>query len=373
MKFLAFSFGVVLCLSILLLSGCDRADSVKEISETRLVDEPVTVPANLTSAQRFGLQTASASSSTQEELPFTYDVPEGWVAAPANSMRLVNLVPGGDTRAECYVTILPGAGGGVEANVNRWRKQMSLEPYTEQELAALPRRELLGAEAIYVEFDGVYRGMSGDQNEPDFKLLGLILPLNNSGLFIKMLGPKELIDQESSRFNAFCASFKIRQGSTTQSTSPPMEDTHTHPDGLELQWTAPEEWTQAADRPMRVVTFNTGADGSTECYVSIFPGDAGGLVPNLNRWARQIGADPFTEPVIAELPTVTVMGTPAPIVELSGPFSDSMSGIEIADATLLGVIAEHAGHSIFIKLVGPAADVAAQKARFVAFCESITH
>ncbi len=372
MKFLTPSYGVVLCLTAILLTHCGGSVAVKEITETRTIEGPVAVPANLTSAQRFGMRTA-ATPAAQDGLPFTYDVPDGWTTAPANSMRLINLVPAGDPRAECYVTILPGEGGGVDANVNRWRNQMSLEPYTNEELEALPKRELLGAEAIYVEFEGLYTGMSGDQSEPDYKLLGLILPLNNSGMFIKMLGPRDLIEQESGNFDAFCASFRIRQNAAAPPASTPSDGGHSHPDGLEVTWTAPEGWNQTADRPMRAVTFTMGENDSTECYVSVFPGDAGGLVPNINRWARQIGAEPLTEPMIAEMPTVTIMGSPAPLVEFSGSFSDSMSGIEVDDATLLGAIGEHAGHSIFVKMVGPAADVAAQKERFVAFCESITH
>jgi hypothetical protein len=316
---------------------------------------------------------ASNPAPAQSELPFTYDVPEGWTEAPANSMRIVNLVPGGDPRAECYLTVLPGGGGGVEANVNRWRNQMSLEPYTSEEFAALPKKTLLGMDAVYVEFDGVYQGMSGDQNEPDFTMAGIVLPLNDRGVFVKMLGPRDVIAREMGRFDAFCASLTIRQPAAHAQTAASSGGGHVHEDGLDLTWTAPDGWDQSPDRPMRAVTFTMGENGATECYVSVFPGDAGGLVSNINRWAQQIGADPLSEPAIAELPVVTIMGGQAPLLEFTGAFSDSMSGTEIADATLLGAIGEHAGYSIFVKLVGPAADVAQQKERFVAFCESIGH
>jgi len=353
--------------------GCEKNAVVKEITETRTVQGPVPIPAGVTTAQRFGMRTASNPAASQNELPFTYDVPEGWTEAPANPMRLVNLVPAGDPRAECYLTVLPGGGGGAEANVNRWRHQMSLDPYTAEEFAALPRKSLLGMDAVYVEFEGTYTGMSGDQNEAGFKLAGLILPLNDRGVFVKMLGPKAVVNEELDAFDAFCQSLTIRPPEAPPETAPTSSSGHVHQDGLELTWDAPEGWTQAPDRPMRAVTFTMGEDGTTECYVSVFPGDAGGLLSNLNRWARQIGVEPLSEPVIAELPTVTIMSAQAPMVEFSGTFSDSMSGIEIANATLLGVIAEHAGHSIFVKLVGPASDVAQQKERFVTFCESIGH
>jgi hypothetical protein len=374
MKYASSLLTLSFCLLVTVSSGCGQTEAVKEITETRSLDKPLNVPANITSAQRFGMRMASNPSPSQHSLPFTYEVPEGWTEAPANSLRLINLVPAGDPRAECYVTILPGDGGGVNANINRWREQMSLEPYTEEEFAALPKRTLLGVEAVYVEFEGLYTGMSGDQSEPNYKLAGLILPLNNSGMFIKMLGPKDVIDKEMARFEAFCSSFAIRQeAATAQPAAAAGSGGHVHQDGLELAWSAPEGWNKAADRPMRAVTFALGENSSTECYVSVFPGDAGGLVSNINRWARQIGAEPLNEPAVAELPVVTIMGAAAPMVEFSGSFSDNMSGLEVADATLLGAIAEHAGHSIFVKLVGPAEEVAKQKVRFVAFCESIGH
>ena len=373
MRFVFLRATLIPCLTAALLAGCGQSAAVKEITETRPSQHPVNIPPGLTTAQRFGMRMASNQAPAPSALPFTFDVPEGWTEAPANSMRIVNLVPAGDPRAECYVTVLPGGGGGIEANVNRWRSQMSLEPYTAEEFAALPEKALLGADAVYVEFEGLYKGMSGDQNEPDFKLAGLILPLNDRGLFVKMLGPKDVVDREMAQFDAFCASLTIRQPAAQSQTAASTSGGHAHQDGLEITWSAPEGWNQGADRPMRAVTYTMGENDSTECYVSVFPGDAGGLVPNINRWAQQIGAEPLTEPVVAELPTVTIMGAQAPMVELSGAFSDSMSGTEIADATLLGAIAEHAGHSIFVKLVGPAADVAQQKERFVAFCESIGH
>ncbi|MCC6699209.1 MAG: hypothetical protein IT365_26530 [Candidatus Hydrogenedentes bacterium] len=363
----------VLALSMLpaLILSCGQGNSVQVIEETRQLDRAPAPPTAVSSAERFGMRTPAAPAvAGSSALPFEWSVPEGWTEAPSSQMRLVNLVPGGDSRAECYLTVLPGSGGGVEANVNRWRNQMSLEPLSAEEFAALPKKPLLGEEAVYVEFDGVYKGMSGDQNQPDFKMVGLILGVRDSGVFVKMLGPKDLIDKELGRFHEFCESLKIKQAGTPAGSA---SEAHNHSEELALQWTAPEDWTKSPDRPMRAVTFTMGADGETECYVSVFPGDTGGLEANINRWAGQMGAATLDEAAIASLPKVSVLGEPAPLVEFSGHFTDTMNGTEIADGHLLGVVATHGGQSIFIKLVGPAAEVAAQKEKFIAFCESLRH
>ena len=352
--------------------SCGQGTSVKVIEETRQLERAPAPPATaVSSAERFGMgASAKPAVSGPATLPFAWSVPEGWTEAPSSQMRLVNLVPGGDPRAECYLTVLPGSGGGVEANVNRWRNQMSLEPLSSEEFAALPKKPLLGEEAVYVEFDGVYKGMSGDQNQPDFKMVGLILGVNDSGVFVKMYGPKDLIDRELAHFNVFCDSLKIKQ---TEAPAQGSSEVHNHSEGLVLQWTAPEDWKKSPDRPMRAVTYTMGTEGKTQCYVSVFPGNTGGLAANINRWAGQMGAATLDDAAIAALPAVTVLGQPAPLVEFAGHFTDTMNGTEIADGLLLGVVATHGDQSIFVKLVGPAAGVAAQKDEFIAFCESLRH
>ncbi len=363
---------LVLALPIFVVA-CGQDATVQEITETRTADHTAPIPAGLTSAQRFGVRMAANPAPSESQLPFTWDVPQGWIEAPANSMRLVNLVPAGDNRAECYLTVLPGGGGGIAANVNRWRKQMSLEPYSPEELTSLPKRPLLGQEAIYVEFEGMYKGMRGDRNEPGYKLAGLILPLNDQGLFVKLLGPKDVVDREMAHFTDFCSSLTIRRSAAAPPPAMSGSGGGNSSDGLGLHWTAPDGWKQGPDRPMRAVTFTMGANDATECYVSVLAGDGGGLVSNINRWARQIGAEPLTEAAVADLPVVDVLGAKAPVVEFTGAFNDTMSGNHVDDATLLGVVAQHAGHAIFIKLVGPSNDVARQKAQFLAFCQSIEH
>jgi hypothetical protein len=93
---------------------------------------------------------------------FTWSTPVGWEALPAAPMRTagwkVTAVPG----TECTFSTLPAAGGGLVPNVNRWRKQMSLEPVDEAAVTALPAKgTLLGRPARFVELVGTYGGMGG--------------------------------------------------------------------------------------------------------------------------------------------------------------------------------------------------------------------
>lgn len=68
----------------------------------------------------------------------------------------------------------------------------------------------------------------------------------------------------------------------------------------EIAWAVPEGWRRVpGDRPMRVATFEAGDDVPVEVVVSVFPGDTGGLLANVNRWRGQVGLGPITEAALS--------------------------------------------------------------------------
>jgi phosphomannomutase len=69
-------------------------------------------------------------------------------------MRLVDLRFGPNKEGECYISLMPGSAGGLEANVNRWRTQMAQPAYTAEEFAKLPKKPFFNREATFVAFDG---------------------------------------------------------------------------------------------------------------------------------------------------------------------------------------------------------------------------
>jgi len=375
-----------------LLPSCSQSGGVEQISETRTLTAPKEAPKeDVSSAQRFGMTAQPARQAMASAPAFSFKTPEGWEELPTKEFRPINLRPAGDPKAECYVSSFGGSGGGLTENVNRWRKQMKLDPVDEAAVAALPKKPLLGGEATYVELDGNYGGMSGDQDNPDFKMVGLILSQGGSAVFIKFTGPKALVEQEKAKFEEFCASIapaedphagmaaagaasgpdtsNLPEGHPPVGTAMPGADMPPE-EATKLSWTAPEGWVQSESRAMREVTFTLGPDSKTECYVSRLLNRGGGLENNINRWAGQMGLGPLSADAIAALPKIKVLGNDCPVVELKGAYTD-MSGAEHADSLLLGAISEVGTDAYFIKMVGPAAEVEAQKANFSAFCESL--
>lgn len=137
-----------------------------------------------------------------------------------------------------------------------------------------------------------------------------------------------------------------------------------------LTWTAPPGWQQAAPAPMRIVSFKMGESGKAECYLSVLAGEAGGLEANINRWRNQMGQAPLSGAEISKLNKISVLGHEAPMVEISGAFS-AMDGATRKDYGMRGAILQLGGQSLFIKMVGPAGEVTAQRQHFIDFCKSL--
>lgn len=198
------------CALAVSLGACSPDDrGPVEITVSRAwteTDEAVRL--DLTTAQRFMIEEERSPSAAPAN-PFRWTTPEGWQEQPSTRMRAVNLTFGPEGEGECYLTALPGGGGGLAANVNRWRRQMGLDELEEEAIAALPTQSLLGAPATFVDFEGTFTPMGADEPLPGYRLLGLIQEHSGFMFFVKMTGPAELVAENESAFEAFCASLGI--------------------------------------------------------------------------------------------------------------------------------------------------------------------
>jgi len=128
--------------------------------------------------------------------------PSGWRRAPARATRAVSYFVGEQGDTECYVTVLPGGAGGALANVNRWRAQLGLSELSASALAGLPRVPLLGAEGLLVEAEGAGEAAGT-------LLLGAILETEERSIFVKLSGPRAVVEPERPAFLSFCRSLSF--------------------------------------------------------------------------------------------------------------------------------------------------------------------
>lgn len=171
-----------------------------------------------TSHERFRYRTNEASASS-DTAPgnggprLVYETPEGWTEQAASMMRDINFKFGENGEGECYVARLPGAGGGLLANVNRWRGQMGAEPLTQEQVDQLPSRTLFGQPAAYVTVDGDFSaGMGSAEKKPGYRLVGLVLASDAGAVFVKMTGPRALVESNEGAFETFTSSLDVSTG-----------------------------------------------------------------------------------------------------------------------------------------------------------------
>ncbi|MCH2106789.1 MAG: hypothetical protein MK291_09130 [Planctomycetes bacterium] len=344
------------------MSAC--AEPARDVSyaERRLAPPLAEPVLSISDSQRFGAKSAQpAPKSNANESPLVWMSPPGWEELPSTSMRLANFSVGAE--AECYLTILPGTGGGVVGNVNRWREQIGLAEISAEEVALLPRVPLLGTDAYLVELEGAFRGM-GTEAKEGWGLRGAILGSDRFTIFVKFTGPAEVVSLEAEAFDAFCASITMREQEAGPSPSP----SSSHGAAGGIGWDVPAEWTTEPGGGMRLVTFRRGG---VECYLTVLGGDGGGVVPNIQRWVGQLGLTPPTPDEVAALPKVEVMGVPSPLLEATGEYTGMGASGPIPDTTMYGIACILEDRAIFVKMLGPSAEVLAERERFTAFVASM--
>ena len=206
----------VFTIAVVLMS-CGASDEPREITATRRVAPPAKAPESGSGGaaheQAHGVPDTAPEPS---ELPaYRWAIPAGWEEAAPTAMRRANFRIGKDGEAQCYLTALPGDGGGPEANANRWRAQMGQAPLDAEAFAALRRIEVLGRPAPVVEIAGDFAGMMGDPRvrggQANALLLGLISERPGHVLFVKMIGPETVVRAERDRFLAFCQSLRTKE------------------------------------------------------------------------------------------------------------------------------------------------------------------
>lgn len=213
MKFLQPSCALLAC--SLLITSCKRSPQEREaITETREISSHAAKPhVDIPSSTRFY---DDAKEEPQVQRPsfrelLTWTLPAGWTESTTPDpmgMRVLDLRFGPSAEGECYISLIPGPAGGLEANVNRWRTQMGQTPYTPEEIAKLPKKPFFNRDATFVAFDGDFKGFGAETAKSGYSMLGLIHSADQATIFVKLTGPKALVEQNSAAFDAFCQSIR---------------------------------------------------------------------------------------------------------------------------------------------------------------------
>jgi hypothetical protein len=140
-----------------------------------------------------------------------WDKPLLWQEEKGDGLRLVTfLITGREGSAECALVALPGDGGGVEANVQRWLEQLNLPLFSPAELDDfITRQKKMRTESGLLVTVIDFTTLNQPQKRLGTSLLVAILASENQTLFIKMSGGKALLGENREVFYKFCQSLSL--------------------------------------------------------------------------------------------------------------------------------------------------------------------
>ena len=141
-----------------------------------------------------------ASGGGADGLP-NWQVPSGWKAAGPKPMRLASFdIPDAAGNGDVSISKLSGNGGGLLANVNRWRGQVGLAPLEAGALAANSKTVATagGDSGTWVELVGTEK-----------TILGAIVARGEVSWFFKLTAPAPVAAQNRDVFEQFVRSIRF--------------------------------------------------------------------------------------------------------------------------------------------------------------------
>jgi hypothetical protein len=149
------------------------------------------------SAAPSGALSAPVSSAGRPK----WNVPGGWKEVPGGQFLAAKFLINGDGGGQAAVNVSSsaGTGGGVAANVNRWRKQLGLGELSGDELAKVVRSiTTTSGQATLVEMNGT----DARSGQPA-SLVGAIVLQPGQAWFYKLMGDAPTVGAQKEAFTAF--------------------------------------------------------------------------------------------------------------------------------------------------------------------------
>ena len=168
-----------------------------------IVFQPAAEPIQFTKAPRaLSTNAKQAPRGESSEKPI-WIVPTGWQEVPGGQMLVAKFLITGDNGAKAELNV-SAAGGGLLANVNRWRGQLGLAPLQETELQTqVQPLEVAGGKAMLVDMAG-----TDAKTGQKARLLGAIVPQGAQTWFYKLMGNEQVVEREKEAFTRFVQTIK---------------------------------------------------------------------------------------------------------------------------------------------------------------------
>lgn len=252
-----------------------------------------------------------------EDGQLRWTVPQGWTEEKGNAQRESTLLFGDrDPKFELTVVRFQGDGGGMLANINRWRDQLGLDKVEEAQLNTQAKKlENAAAEVWVVDLVGPSRPGAGQR---------------------PMARPAE---------------------------APPPSREAPSLDDIRSMFTLerPPAWREnPAPANGRIFEFTVEEGGGSALITLSLLQGGGDLVSNVNRWRQQAGLDPLPDADVAKVAApMSFLGAEAWLVEAIG-----------RERGILVVASFNPQFSTFLKMDGAPSTVQSQKSAFMKVAQS---
>ncbi len=136
----------------------------------------------------------------------TWTVPTGWKEISGGQFLFAKFLIAGEGEAKAAVNVSSSAGdgGGLAANLNRWRAQLGQGPWSEAELQKNTQEiEVLGGKGTYVEMSG-----TDSSTDKPATTLGVKVVRSGSTWYYKLMGEPKLVAAQKENFLAFVKGVK---------------------------------------------------------------------------------------------------------------------------------------------------------------------
>lgn len=153
-----------------------------------------------------GSAAAPANAAPTSEGQPKWDVPPGWKEVPGGQFLVAKFFIAGDaaTPTAVNVSMSAGDGGGLAANVNRWRGQLGQLPWSAAELEQQAKEiEVAGGQATVVDLSGT-DARSGQA----VSLAGAMVVRGGQTWFYKLMGDASVVASQKDAFIKFVKEVK---------------------------------------------------------------------------------------------------------------------------------------------------------------------
>ena len=180
------------CLYVFVLGSCDSESYIRTYRlPKKSNDVPVQVKRNI-----------EASKINEKSRNFTlkWKKPDGWEQFDGHAMRMASFyVPHSAGKGELSITEFSGMSGGIQANINRWRGQISLPPESIE--------SILKASSSFDSKLGDFLFFELVNEKSNQGILASIFELTNRTVFVKLSIDQLALVEAKEDFLTFSKSF----------------------------------------------------------------------------------------------------------------------------------------------------------------------